>query len=177
MVRYLALFAVILTLIPLPATAHGPSRQKVIETIEINAPVEKVWMVVSNYKDMTWHPDIAKSEAMDGYEPEKTKRKLTFKTGGVITDKISAYTPDNKYLSFMTEEVDLKTMPVSGYSSYFTLTDAGGKTKVEWKGAFYRGYVNNDPPPELSDAAAIKAVTAYQKKGLEALKAKIEAAP
>lgn len=177
MVRRFAFLAALLALVPLPVSAHGPSRQKVIETIEINAPADKVWAVVSNYKDMTWHPDIAKSEAMDGYEPEKTKRTLTFKTGGVVTDKVMAYTPETKYFSFMTDEVDLKTMPVSGYSSYFTLTDMGGKTKVEWKGAFYRGYVNNDPPPELSDAAAIAAVTAYQKRGLEALKAKIEAAP
>jgi len=27
---------------------------------------------------------------------------------------------------------------------------------VEWKGAFYRGYTLNDPPPELNDEAAVK---------------------
>jgi hypothetical protein len=36
--------------------------------------------------------------------------------------------------------------------------------------------MNNDPPPELSDEAATKAVTAFQKAGLEALKAKAEGA-
>jgi hypothetical protein len=45
---------------------------------------------------------------------------------------------------------------------------------VEWKGAFYRGYMNNDPPPELSDEAAQKAVAAFQKEGLDALKTKLE---
>ena len=45
---------------------------------------------------------------------------------------------------------------------------------MEWRGAFYRGYMNNDPPPELSDEAAVKAVIAYQKAGLEGLKAKAE---
>jgi hypothetical protein len=74
----------------------------------------------------------------------------------------------------MTAEVDLKMLPVSGYSSYFTVTPDGASTKLEWKGAFYRGYVNNNPPPELSDKAAVDAVTAFQRTGLEALKAKIE---
>lgn len=156
------------------ASAHGPSRQKVVETIEIAAPADKVWAVVSNYKDFTWHPEIAKSDAMDGYEPEKTLRTLTFKKGGVVKDKLMRYEPEKKFISFMTSDVDLKMLPVSGYSSYFTVTPQGDKTSLEWKGAFYRGYVNNDPPPELSDKAAIEAVTAFQKAGLAALKAKIE---
>ncbi len=64
------------------AIAHGPSRQKVVETIEIKAPAEKVWSVVSTYKDFTWHPEIAKSEAGEGYELEKTTRTLTFRKAG-----------------------------------------------------------------------------------------------
>jgi hypothetical protein len=177
--RYLGILAVLIAMLPvaiLPAavSAHGPSRQKVVDTIEINAPADKVWAVVSNYKDFTWHPEIAKSEAGDGMVPEKTMRTLTFKKGGVVTDKLMAFDPERKYISFMTAEVDLKMLPVSGYSSYFTVTPDGDKTKLEWKGAFYRGYVNNNPPPELSDKAAVDAVTVFQRAGLEALKAKIE---
>lgn len=54
------------------------------------------------------------------------------------------------------------------------MTGDASKSTVEWKGAFYRGYVNNDPPPELSDEAAVKAVTGVYKDGLAALKKKIE---
>jgi len=174
MARLFTMLLALTTLLAGESLAHGPSRQKVVETIEINAPADKVWAVVGTYKDFTWHPEIAKSEAMDGFEPEKTKRTLTFKKGGIVVDKLMRYEPDNRFISFMTAEVDLKMLPVSGYSSYFTLTPQGDKTLVEWKGAFYRGYVNNDPPPELSDKAAIEAVTAFQKAGLAALKAKIE---
>jgi hypothetical protein len=35
--------------------------------------------------------------------------------------------------------------------------------------------MNNNPPPELNDAAATKAIDAFQKEGLDALKAKAEA--
>jgi len=55
-----------------------------------------------------------------------------------------------------------------------SVKDEGGKSVVEWKGAFYRGFMNNDPPPELSDEAGVKAVSDIYKSGLAALKAKAE---
>jgi hypothetical protein len=100
--RLLGFFAVLIAMLPMAASAHGPSRQKVVETIDINAPAEKVWAGVSNYKDFTWHPEIEKSQATDGMEPEKTTRSLTFKMGGIVTDKLMANEPDRKYISFMT---------------------------------------------------------------------------
>ncbi|CAN1721141.1 mxaD protein [Hyphomicrobium sp. 1Nfss2.1] len=161
--------------LPMLANAHGPSRKKEISTIEIDAPADKVWEVVGNYRDMGWHPQIDKTEADPGeYKKEVTKRKLTFKNGAIFTDTLTRYEPENKTIAFLTNDEDLKTLPVEGYSSTISVADEGGKSKVEWKGAFYRGYMNNDPPPELSDKAAIAAVTAFQKEGLEALKAKLE---
>ncbi len=166
---------VLIALLPTLALSHGPSRKKEVTTIEINAPADKVWEVVGNYRDMSWHPAIAKTEADAGdYAPEKTKRKLTFKNGAIFTDTLTRYEPATKTIAFLTNDEDLKTLPVEGYSSTFTVAGEGDKSKVEWKGAFYRGYMNNDPPPELSDEAATKAIIAFQKEGLEALKAKLE---
>ena len=62
MVRALALGLVALTLFPVAVCAHGPSRQKVTETVEINAPPEKVWKVIGNFQDMSWHPRSPSSE-------------------------------------------------------------------------------------------------------------------
>jgi hypothetical protein len=45
---------------------------------------------------------------------------------------------------------------------------------VEWRGAFYRAYPNNDPPPEKNDEAAVKAITGVYKSGLENLKKLVE---
>jgi hypothetical protein len=70
--------------------------------------------------------------------------------------------------------VDVKVLPITNYSSTISVKDAGGKATVEWKGAYYRGFVNNDPPPELSDEAAVKAIDGIYKSGLEALKKKVE---
>ena len=45
-----------------PALAHGPTRQKVAESVVINAPPEKVWAVVQNFHDMSWDPDVASTD-------------------------------------------------------------------------------------------------------------------
>jgi hypothetical protein len=52
--------------------------------------------------------------------------------------------------------------------------DGDNKSTLEWHGAFYRGYMNNDPPPNLNDEAAKKAVEGLYKSSLAAVKAKIE---
>lgn len=67
-------------------------------------------------------------------------------------------------------------VPARGVTGGYWGSESGISSRnVEWEGAFYRGYMNNDPPPELSDSAAVKAIAAFQKEGLEALKAQLEA--
>jgi hypothetical protein len=70
----------------------------------------------------------------------------------------------------------VKVLPVNNYSATIVVLPAGGESKVEWRGAFYRGFPNNDPPPELNDEAALKAVGKIYRAGLESLKQKVEAA-
>ncbi|HEY8163001.1 MAG TPA: SRPBCC family protein [Methylocystis sp.] len=156
-----------------PAFAHGPSRQKVVEKIEIDAPADKVWAIVSNFQDMSWHPAIAKTEGTGGSDVG-AKRKLTLKDGGVIEESVTKFDAASKSISYKIDNVDVKVLPVNNYSSTISVKDAGGKSEVEWKGAFYRGFMNNDPPPELSDEAAVKAVTGVYASGLAGLKAKAE---
>lgn len=167
----------LVALLPLAASsafAHGPTRQKVVQSIEINAPADKVWAAISTFQDMSWHPAIAKTEG-SGDNAIGAKRTLTLKSGGTIDEALTAYKPDIMTYAYEITAVDVKTLPVSNYSSSIRVTGEGAKSTVEWKGAFYRGYVNNDPPPELSDEAAIAAVTGVYKAGLEALKAKLDA--
>jgi hypothetical protein len=168
-----ALCAALLMLVPFSASAHGPTRQKVVQSVEINAPADKVWAVVGKFSDMSWHPTFPKSEGT-GNEPGAT-RKLTTKDGGTIEEKLTKFDAAGKTMSTEMPKVDVKVLPVENYSATFTVKDAGGKATVEWKTAFYRGYANNDPPPELSDEAAVNAITNLVKTGLEGLKSKLEA--
>ena len=173
MLKRLALTIALLGLLPAMASAHGPSRQKVVSTIEINAPVEKVWEAIGNFQDMSWHPLIKKTEGTGGNEVNAT-RKLTLDGGATIDEKLIKYNAADKALAYEITAVDVKVLPVSNYSSTISARGTAEKTIVEWKGAFYRGYVNNDPPPELSDEAAVKAVTGVYQSGLAALKVKLE---
>jgi hypothetical protein len=169
----IAVFALALIL---PASAHGPSRQKITESIEINAPPAKVWAAISDFHDMSWLPGIAKTIGEGGNEPDVAKRQLTLANGATIDESLYKYDAGEKTYSYRIDNVDVKVLPVSNYSAtIIVLPVEGGKSKVEWRGAFYRGYPNNDPPPELNDEAALAAVGKIYRAGLESLKKKVEA--
>nr|WP_245280128.1 SRPBCC family protein [Hyphomicrobium sp. 99] len=155
------------------AWAHGPSRQKVVESIEINAPADKVWAVIGNFQDASWIPAVAKTEGKGGNDVGAT-RKLTLQNGGTIEEALDKYDAEEKSYGYEITKVDVKVLPINDYSSHITVTANGDKTTVEWKGAFYRGYMLNDPPPELSDEVANKAITDLYTSTLAALKKKIE---
>lgn len=157
------------------ALAHGPTRIKVKESVEINAPVEKVWAKVGHFQDMSWHPAVAKTEGVGG-DAVGAKRVLTLKSGGVIEENLEKYNEAEKTFSYRIINVDVKVLPVTNYASRIVVKAGdGGKTTVEWHGGFYRGYPNNNPPPELNDDAAEAAVKAVYRAGLDNLKKLLEA--
>lgn len=168
--------ALIASVWPSALWAHGPSRQKTTEKIEINAPPEKVWAVVGDFHDMSWLPGVAKTLGSGGNEPDVAKRQIVLDSGATIDESLYKYDAAQMSYSYRIDTVDVKIFPVNNYSATIIVLPAeGGKSTVEWRGAFYRGYPNNDPPPELNDDAALKAVTTLYRAGLENLKKKVEA--
>lgn len=158
------------------AWAHGPSRQKVELTVDIAAPADKVWARVANFHDMSWHPAVARTAGQGGNEVG-AGRVLTLKGEGdpTIAEQLTRYSAEGMSYSYKITQVDVKVLPVTNYVSHLTVSaDGEGKSKVQWRGAFYRGFPNNDPPPELNDQAAVTAVTGVYKGGLDALKAEME---
>ena len=169
MIKKLCLFSVLLMCASL-VTANGPTQQKVTEKITINAPPEEVWNVVKNFHDMSWHPAIKDTTGEGGNEPG-AKRALILGPDVEIHEVLEKYIEADKKFFYRITDVDVKVLPVRNYSSWIMVRAAeGGGTEVEWKGTFYRGFENNDPPPELNDEAAINAVTGVYKGGLENLK-------
>ena len=166
------------------ADAHGPTRKKVIETVTINASPDKVWKVMGNFQDLSWIPGVTSVTGTGGNsvdpkndDNEIAKRVITLDSGGVINEGLYKYDAAEHSYSYRIDKVDVKVLPVNDYSSTISVSsDDGGKTsKVEWRGAFYRGYMNNDPPPELTDEASVKAVKGLYDAGLANLKKKVEA--
>jgi hypothetical protein len=156
--------------------AHGPSRKKVSLDQAIAATPEAVWAVVGNFQDMSWHPAVVKTEGQGGNVPGAT-RTLTLTGGGQIFEQLEKYDAEKHSLYYRIDKVDPKVLPVTNYASWISVASGpDGNSVVTWKGAFYRGYPNNDPPPDMNDQAAVDAVTGVYKAGLDNLKALVEKA-
>ena len=160
------------------AFAHGPSRQKLSLTAELAAPPEEVWAAIGNFQDMSWHPAVFSTTGSGENAIDATRHLVLGQEGGPTIDEVLyKYEPEKMSYSYRITAVEVTTLPVTNYSSRLTVTPReGGGSVVEWWGAFYRGYPNNDPPPELNDEAAIAAVTAVYQAGLDALKDRFGAA-
>ena len=126
------------------AQAHGPTRQKVVEKISIDAPADKG-------------------------NAEGSVRNLKLQGGGALVETLESHNDAQMKYSYRAK--DGGALPVTNYTSTIQVTaDGPQKSTVEWRGAFYRGFPNNDPPPEQNDEAAVKAVTGVYQSGLANLK-------
>ncbi|MFY0632751.1 MAG: SRPBCC family protein [Vannielia sp.] len=171
MKRRALILAIGLLALPGVAMAHGPTRQKVTLTMEVPAAPAEVWEVIGNFQDMSWHPAVFSTTGEGGNEIDATRRLvLGEEGGGTIDEVLYKYDPAKMTYSYRITEVAVEVLPVTNYSSHLTVKPgANGGSLIEWRGAFYRGYPNNDPPPELNDEAAIAAVSAVYQAGLDAL--------
>jgi len=155
--------------------AHGASPLKVVETTLIDAPPDKVWALIADFAHADWLPGVVRVEASGEDVPDQARRKLIMADDVVVEELLTKRGAERMMLGFHREGDDVKTLPATNYTAVITLRPAGGgKTEAEWKARFYRGYPNNDPPPELNDDVAIAAVTALHRANLAALKAKAE---
>ncbi|MFK7893745.1 MAG: SRPBCC family protein [Granulosicoccus sp.] len=170
------LLLTLLLTIAAQAFAHGPTRQKVTETIEINASPEAVWAIMGDFGNAhVWLPMVESTESEGGNEPGAT-RTLFLEGDAKIFETLKKHNAERMMYSYRipVDTHDIAVLPVNNYSSSITVKAADNGSIVTWKGAFYRGYPNNDPPPELNDEAAVAAVTAVYQAGLAHLKEVVE---
>lgn len=180
------LIPVALSFFAATASAHGPVRQKLERDIEINAPAAKVWAIIKNYDDMSWLPGVTKTEAKGGNAVGAT-RVLNLKDGGKITEELKKYDEakmsyayritdmtSHKEITHSGQNEKIPVLPVTDYSASITVDAKGDKSVVQWKAGFYRAYMNNNPPAEMNEEAANKAVGDIFKAGLENVKSLAE---
>lgn len=158
------------------AQAHGPARIKTEQSVVLNATPDEVWQAIGRFDDMSWHPAVASTEmtadSPDAVTPDKSTRVLHLKADAgdpTITETLTKWQPEKRCYGYLIKEVDVKVVPVTNYAATLCVNDEAGKAKVVWKGGFYRGFPNNEPPADLNDDAAIKAVTGIYQGGLDAL--------
>ncbi|WP_410218403.1 SRPBCC family protein [Paracoccus sp. (in: a-proteobacteria)] len=158
------------------ASAHGPARLKTEHSVVLDATPAEVWEVIGQFDDMDWHPAIASTrmepEGAPADVPDESTRVLTLVSDSgtpTITEQLMAVDNDKMSYRYMITEVDTAVLPVTNYSSTLQVKDNAGHAEVVWKGGFYRGFPNNDPPAELNDDAAMAAVDGIYQAGLDAL--------
>ena len=185
MKKLLSFITLALVAVPMVASAHGPTRQQVKETITINASPDKVWAAIKDFGGIDkWHPAVA-SVALDGktrvltlagegsptitedlVKSDDEKMMLTYK----ITDMTVV-----KTIQFNSKDTPYFTLPVATYKSWMSVKAVDGGSEVLWKGKFYRSFMDNPPVPEgQSDKEAAAAIKGVYVSGLEGLKAMLE---
>ncbi len=178
--------SLILFLFSAVVVAHGPVRGKMTATVTVDASADQVWDVIGNYADMDWHPTITGVDADKGNK-KGSVRVLTLKGGGKITEELKKHDDGKKSYKYKItdmstvgsiqhagQEEQIPVLPVENYSATLSVKSKGGKTVVSWVATYYRGYVNNNPPAELNEEAADKAVTTVLTDGLAAIAKKFD---
>lgn len=170
----LAVPALVLVLAATAAIAHGPTPQKISQSVSIAAKPDAVWTVVGDFAGIDrWHPAVAASEGTGG-NAAGGRRRVTLKGGGTLDEGLDEWNATTRSYSYRLADPDLKALAVSSYSATLTVTPEGEGAKVEWLGRFYRGDTGNEPPDDLSDEAGNASMTRYFGDGLKGLKARVE---
>jgi mxaD protein len=170
--KLLSMFALLLAIPAAQAAIDETIRVK--ETIEINAPADKVWALVGNFGDMgAWHPAIAKTEITNGKSTEAgATRLLTLKDGGTVNNILTAYDAASMTLKY---EITESVLPVREYSGTIKVEAASdGKSLVTLRSMFKRKDPSNPAKDGEDDKAAKDTITNVYKTGLENLKKTLE---
>lgn len=157
------------------SSAHGPSRQKLVESIEINASPQTVWNMISDFSNYDWHPDVM-SFSSEGKEIG-SKRIIKFGENKKISQTLEKLNNEKKIISWRILETENSIMPVNSYSATLSVSKVEGndnKSNLKFKAAFYRGFMGNDPPEELNDENSKKKVLSFVSKSLKGIKSKLE---
>ena len=167
-----------LALICLTVLAVAPASAaelKVVKDVTIAASPDKVWAIIQNFSDLTWHPAVKSSSATDGNNKGSVR---TLDLGGPkLIEQLVAYnaTKMNYTYKITDDPANIKTMPVTKYTSTIAVKKGSGNTTVvTWSGKFLRADPSPTPAAGMDDAAATKAITGVYEGGLAGLKKKLE---
>lgn len=147
--------------------AHGPTPQKIDESVTIAASPSEVWEVIGQFENIAnWHPQVINTALTDdGY------RRLRLENGEQLTESLDYRDEQTYAISYRLMEENFAAIPVSFYTITLQAEPTGdNQSLLTWSGRFYRADTGNFPPEELNDEAAVAAMTAYAKAGLQGIK-------
>ncbi len=145
------------SVLPHAGWAHGPSRQKITETIQIDAPPANVRATIANFHDMSWLPGVAKTTGEGGNEldpalmlnplrgralrnPDHSAPVLGSRFGPSIVRQISTSTDLPHRIDELRAFVDAFAHRYNHYRPHAAL---GGRTPAD----YLQALSHVDPPP------------------------------
>jgi len=153
------------------AVADPPKTLRVVETVQIKAPVDTVWAAVKDWDSLNkWHPGFSADELVSGANGKVgAVRKLTIKDGPSFTERLTAYDDAKHTYRYRIVESPL---PITDYASRILVRPGHGEgmTEVIWSGTFKRKNTSDSPPDAESDAGVTKLVKGVYRGGLDNLK-------
>lgn len=159
-------------LLMVPSVAFAQDKElSTVQTIRIKAPPEAVWVYAGDFGGISrWFPGAQSSKlVLKTKNEEGAIRELLRANGTKVREKLIAYDP--RAMSFTYTYADGQVL-AQDYFATMELKAAGdGETEVIWSGRFKR---LDNAPPEQDDAALVALYTGIYKRGLDALKAKVE---
>ena len=153
------------------AVADPPKTLRVVEKVQVKAPVDAVWNAVKDWDGLNkWHPGFSSDEVVSGANGKVgSVRKLTIKDGPSFTERLTAY--DDAKHSYHYRIIE-SPLPITDYASVISVRPGhgDGMTEVIWSGTFKRKNTSDSPPDAESDAGVTKLIKGVYRGGLDNLK-------
>jgi hypothetical protein len=168
--RQLIALAAVALVAPFCAQGAPLKPLSVEESVEIKAPVAKVWAIAKDYDSLNkWHPGFSKDVLTKGpNNAPGTVRALTIKDGPTFTEELISFSESGKTYQYRIIESPL---PLQNYVATFTVKPGKeGTSLVTWSAKFTRKNPSDNPPEAQTDDAAVKLIKGVFQGGLANLK-------
>jgi len=152
-----------------PAVAQGILNS--YESIEIKAPIGKVWNAVKDFDGLDkWHPMFSSDVIKSGGNNEVgTIRTMTVKDGPSFDEELLSFDVLDKKYSYRL--VDPVPLPVSDYIGTFHVVEGRrGYTLIIWSSAYH-----NNSDGKMKDEEVMGFIGNALRVGLENVKSMLEA--
>ena len=141
------------------------------ESIEIRAPVGKVWDAVKDFDGLNnWHPMFSSDVIKSGGNNEPgTVRTMTVKDGPSFDEELLSFDVLDKKFSYRL--IDPVPLPISNYTATFQVVEGRrGYTLILWNSAY-----RNNSGGKMKDEEVMGFIGQALRVGLENVKAMLEA--
>lgn len=107
---------------------------------QINASVEEVWQIISDFNSLPKFLEAAVKSELEG-EGVGTIRIITLPDGAILKERLESIDNEAKTLEYSITEGPL---PVENYLSKIKLTPVGDKCEIEWSSQFSAAGVDDE---------------------------------